>query len=197
MTLQQFINTHNGKYVDFDGYYGAQCMDLAQFWSKAIGGPRLSGNAKDVINQTGWYSRMPTPQPGDLVIFHPNAGNGYYGHIAVFVSGDGNRFTSFDQNYPTNSPCHLQAHTGGEVMGYLRPKTLIGDTVDPALKKKYDFYIAWLAYQLYLGRTPATTEEALLRQNLPPEQAIEEIRKYAIPNADRTKIEQIRSILNS
>ena len=33
MTYQEFKSKYDGKYVDYDGYYGYQCWDLAQFLS--------------------------------------------------------------------------------------------------------------------------------------------------------------------
>jgi hypothetical protein len=49
-------------------------------------------------------------------------GIGPYGHIAIFVNGDVNSFTSFDQNYPIGSPCKLVNHNYNNVIGWLRAK---------------------------------------------------------------------------
>jgi len=126
MTLQEFINANNGKGLDFDGAYGYQCVDLAQFWSRELGGPRFTGNAKDIFGQApAFYDSIPNtpsgvPQAGDIMIWGTKVGP--YGHIAVFIDGDVNRFRSFDQNWPVGSICHVQSHDYFGVVGWLRKK---------------------------------------------------------------------------
>lgn len=48
-TLEQYLTARLGTFPDFDGYYGAQCMDGAQMFNRdCVGGPPLVGNAVDV-----------------------------------------------------------------------------------------------------------------------------------------------------
>src|SRR5664280_1802907 len=55
--FDQFFAENNGKFRDFDNAYGAQCVDLVQFWSQAIGGPRFTGDfAKDMYKQSPFYT---------------------------------------------------------------------------------------------------------------------------------------------
>lgn len=135
--LQDFINAHNGQFLDFDGAYGAQCVDLVQFWSQKLGGPRLSGNAVDLQGQTHggffrWIANTPdgVPRAGDIMVWGEYApfGISQYGHTSIFVSGDVNQFTSFDQNWPTGHACAEVHHANyGGVLGWLQPVCL-----DPA-----------------------------------------------------------------
>lgn len=169
MSLQDFIARYTGKSADFDGYYGAQCVDLAQFYAKELGAPRFWGNAKDIAGQTqGWWTWIPntaggSPNPGDVVIWDGRVGGGA-GHIAIAVSGNKNGFTSFDQNWPTNSLPHLQAHDYYAVVGWLRPKTAIS-TGGNALPWSDDQYLPYaedharLAYQTHMGRRPTRDEQ--------------------------------------
>lgn len=139
MTAQDFFNKYNNKGIDFDKFYGFQCMDLAEQYNKeVVGAPRLGGNAADVWNNypKGHYDRIANtpngvPQKGDIVIWS-KALNGF-GHIAVFNSGNVMTFTSFDQNWPTGSVCHLQNHNYNYVLGWLRPKKLVKPTGDDVL----------------------------------------------------------------
>lgn len=124
MNLQQFTNKYNGKYVDFDGYYGAQCVDLVQFWSKELGGPRFSGNAADIAGQTGGFYTWHTsgvPSPGSIVVFKREPANGNAGHIAIVLDADSRGITTLDQNYPTGSPTRTNRHTYAKVLGWLTP----------------------------------------------------------------------------
>ena len=134
MTLTDFITRYNGKYVDTDGAYGGQCMDLMhQYCVEVLGIQDLSVLAAPSA-QAVWNSfstvkghelfekieNTPTgvPQEGDIMFWV----NLPYGHVAVFHDGDVNSFKSFDQNYPTGSPCHIQNHTYANVGGWLRFK---------------------------------------------------------------------------
>jgi len=128
MTLQEFINKYNGKFVEAGGSAGAenQCVDLAnQYIVEVLGLPKiLWANAKDFPSRAGdkydWIPNTLTavPQSGDLMIW----GFGAYGHIAIFVEGNVLSFKSFDQNYPLNSVSHIQKHNYKNVSGWMRPK---------------------------------------------------------------------------
>lgn len=126
MTLQQFIEKWNGQYLEVAGPTAVnQCVDLANAYIRdVLGLPMIEWtNAKDFPAKGGnlytYVQNTPTgvPQEGDLVIW-----DGEYGHIAIFIEGDANSFRSFDQNYPTGTPCHVQNHTYANVLGWLHAK---------------------------------------------------------------------------
>lgn len=128
MTFKEFKNLFDGTLVDFDAYYSAQCVDLVQFWSRAIGGQRFWGNAKDIINQPGAIYTVvknnPTnvPQEGDIVVLSGNY-NGGYGHVGIATGkGDINSFEMFEQNDPTYSKCQNKTYNYKFVTGWLHKK---------------------------------------------------------------------------
>lgn len=137
MNINDFVSQNNGKYLDFDGAYGAQCVDLVQYWCQSLNGPRLSGNAVDLSGQTHngffrWIENTPAgvPRAGDIMVWGEYApfGISQYGHTGVFIEGDVNSFRSFDQNWPTGHPCGVVNHVNyGGVLGWLQPVCL-----DPA-----------------------------------------------------------------
>ena len=43
MYIIDFFNKYNGKYVDTDGMYGAQCMDLYNKYQEEVMGVRPKG----------------------------------------------------------------------------------------------------------------------------------------------------------
>lgn len=109
MTYKEFVNKYNNKYTDFDGYYGAQCWDLAQrYFTEVLNLPSsiLSGcgNVKnmlvkpkiDVLLQ--YFDEVPTNQmvQGDVCIWSSN-------HIAIFDHYDGSCWY-FSQN---PNPCKI------------------------------------------------------------------------------------------
>lgn len=104
MTYQEFKNKYNGKYIDFDGYYGPQCWDLAQFYfSEVLNLPSsiLSGCGQvknmlvrpkiDVLRT--YFNEVPVNSmcPGDVCIWSTN-------HIAIFDHWDGRQNWYFSQN---------------------------------------------------------------------------------------------------
>lgn len=134
MTFEDFLIKWNGRFIDFDGAYGPQCMDLMhQYIVEVLGltdGRILAAPAaKDVFNNFDtivgreYFEKIantPTgvPQEGDIVLWE----TGTWGHVAIFIEGDVNKFNSFDQNYPVGSPCHIQSHTYSGCLGWLRFK---------------------------------------------------------------------------
>lgn len=129
--FQQFLNTYNGKYVDYDGAYGNQCFDLVNKWSTTLGYRPFGGlYASGIYSQPqGNYSQIPNsptavPQAGDIIVWNNRYGGGF-GHTGIATGeGDTNYFVSFDQNYPTGSPSKPVRHSYDGVIGWLRPNKL-------------------------------------------------------------------------
>lgn len=146
ITLSAFLARNNGKYLDFDHAYGAQCVDLVQCYLRdVLGDPPLGGNA---INEFGedsphwvWVRNNPNnpkqlPPRGAVMIWGPDAriGTGVYGHTAVVIASDTNGFNSFDQNWPLNAPCHNVRHSYLGIIGWGIPRTLIKPPLPPSVK---------------------------------------------------------------
>ena len=158
MIFEDFKNKYNGKGIDYDGYYGFQCMDLAHQYATEVVGHDFAPApaAKDVWNQNiDGYDKIansPTgvPQKGDIVIW--GTAIGAYGHIAIFDNGDANSFTSFDQNWPLGSLCHLQQHNYTGVLGWFHPKVTQSDlsTELEELRKARDDN--WNLYQAEIAK---------------------------------------------
>ena len=162
MTFTEFLSILNGEYKETAGTDAHnQCVDLANAYIKyVLGLPVIEyTNAKDFPSKAGtdydYILNTPTgvPLEGDLVIW-----GGTYGHIAIFLEGDSNRFTSFDQNYSTGSPCHVQEHNydSPKVLGWLHPKNppLSDETLINELRadrdKNWNLYQGALSKQIEL-----------------------------------------------
>jgi cell wall-associated NlpC family hydrolase len=137
MTFQQFLDRYNGAYIDYDGAYGYQCVDLMRQYIKDVFGvnPYIAlppnSSAKQIYKAYTFstpYKKIantPTaiPKNGDIIFwgYYPGV-TGWAGHVAIVV-GDGasvNNFISFDQNWPSRTACHRQLHNYKGVMGWLR-----------------------------------------------------------------------------
>jgi len=133
MTLEEFITKYNGKGIDFDNYYGFQCMDLYRQYVKEVlnlpQSPAVPG-AKDVWttylkDNYDRFDNSPTAVPikGDIIIW--GVGAGTYGHIAICTDANINDLKSFDQNWPVGSVCHIQPHNYTNILGWLRAKPVV------------------------------------------------------------------------
>lgn len=133
MSVDEFFNKYNGRYIDYDGSYGYQCKDLFSAYNEeVVGNPGyVKGNARNIYHNapSQYYNKVSSPQKGDVVVWNI----GPYGHIAIYNKKNIIGFTSFDQNMPGGSPCHFQWHTFSGIIGYLRPK--LNNKEDNFLKK--------------------------------------------------------------
>ena len=138
MIFDQFITKWLGKKADWDNAYGGQCVDLFRFYINEVLGksqPKGVTGAADFwtafdsdpnLNKTfDKITNTPTgvPQKGDCVIWNKKAGGGF-GHVAIFIEGTTNSFTSLDQNWPTLSKVTKTKHDYINVLGWFRPKSL-------------------------------------------------------------------------
>lgn len=146
MTFDEFLAKYQNKSNDFDGYYGAQCFDLFQFYNRdVVGAPFVTGaGAKDIWNTypKDFYERIdntPTayPKKGDVIIW--GSAYGPYGHVAV-ASEDGNpqtdSFTVLSQNDPAGVPSIYKTYTSWVgVLGWIRPKPKAEDPLQACLRQ--------------------------------------------------------------
>ena len=182
MTLNEFIDKYLGKKVDYDGYYGGQCVDLyRQYVEDVLGFPQSPGvgGASEIWGSaSGKYydfivnGLYDVPERGDIVVWDRGVGGGF-GHVAIYLFGDVNSFTSLDQNWPTLDKVTKTKHNYTNVIGWLHPKEnmpdddfgdmvykstqhdetckyIWGDDVDPRQKSSKDIqqYIGGLKSQI-------------------------------------------------
>lgn len=155
MTTQDFIAKYTGKKLDWDKAHGGQCVDLfrfyvnevlklsqpkgvvgaADFWTGYDSDPILKDNFIKIANTPDGV-----PQEGDVMIWNKKAGGGF-GHIAVFIKGNSNAFTSFDQNWRAINVCEPTEHNYTNVYGWLRPKeSSMGNELETCLADRLKFW---------------------------------------------------------
>ena len=131
-TFDGFMQEWSGRYINYPGGTGtAQCMDLMhQYTLEVLGFDALHAATayNAYVAGDSRFDKIPNtptgiPLKGDLVFWNSSLpGSGGAGHVAVFIQGDLNQFTSFDQNFPTGSAPHVQSHSYNYVVGWLHPK---------------------------------------------------------------------------
>jgi hypothetical protein len=129
MNLDEYIEWRKGKYIDRDGMYGYQCMDLwREYVAMVLKLPQSAGvlSAADVWSHylIEHYDRIPYapglyPAKGDIVIWDysedlPD------GHIAISTASDPAHPVCFSQR--PNKPDIVEYPSYVGVLGWIRPK---------------------------------------------------------------------------
>ena len=109
MTLDKFVKQYEGKKVDYDGYYGAQCVDLVRLYIRLVWDlpqPQNIISAYEAytrwlrcgngFNEISWKSLTKIAR-GDIVVFPPTDTNSY-GHIAIVLDVADEEVLCFEQN---------------------------------------------------------------------------------------------------
>lgn len=134
MNYDEFINTYNGKAIDYDGGYGVQCVDLIKLYLDKVFGIKIGaiGNAEAYYRRYNEvaalknnftriaYSKGFIPQKGDICVW--GTGLNKYGHVSIAIEG-GNveSFYSYDQNWG-GKEMRKVLHIYNNFLGVLRPK---------------------------------------------------------------------------
>ena len=129
----QWVKNQNGKALDYDGYYGAQCVDLIMYYYKYLVGYNVSGNAVDYQWNdlpSGWY-RNSSPEAGAIVVWGAGAymgksghyADGTYGHVGIVSNVNGGNIDYYDQNsYQYGQTVGLHTgHAANSAATYIHP----------------------------------------------------------------------------
>lgn len=154
-----------GQHYDFDGSYGAQCYDLANYVGQFFGITMWGYYAKDIVADNPRLYQLALVKPydgqletGDMVIFGPAYGN-YAGHVAFYGSGDPAWATCIDQNHPLGSgvtehtfsiinlnPTHIvrfynqEGYSAGGTKSTNQPGTISGNDTTKTKSRTYQFW---------------------------------------------------------
>ena len=123
----KWVYSQEGKSLDYDGAYGAQCVDLIKYYYAYFGQASYArGNGCDYVTNAlpnGWIRIKNTadfvPEPGDIAVWGTELS--HYGHVAIILSADSHSFVSMDQNWPSGSACKQVTHTYNKFWGVIRP----------------------------------------------------------------------------
>lgn len=135
MTLIDFVNKYLGQAVDFDGAYGAQCVDLYRQYCQdvlSVGHTGAVNGAKDLVEKYNLLARekdafcllkeKPAIKKGDVLVWGATKTN-LFGHVAICVAPqDYNLVLVFEQNGIANDK--LNAEGKKQQGAYLKERTL-------------------------------------------------------------------------
>ena len=95
-----WLQEQEGRSIDYDGYFGAQCVDLIMAYYKYLIGYNVGGNGDDYATNTlpsGWTrTKNGQPQKGDILVY---AGGTGAGHIAIYESDNVTWHQNYDGQY--------------------------------------------------------------------------------------------------
>lgn len=142
--VRGWANTVNGRDLDEDGGYGAQCVDLILHYIRVVHGEaHLRGHgvalADNLISQRGWTRIAVNDrliQAGDVISLGPAP----YGHVMVALGpATGGRLRIVDQNSrgtgdkPVGGTEIRTVTLGDNIVAIARPPKYVGATSEPVV----------------------------------------------------------------
>ena len=125
-----WARSQNGKSLDYDGEYGAQCVDLIMYYYQYLGVSSPGGDARDYRSNSlpsGWqrinyYSGL-VPNPGDICVWGPYQGpaSSEFGHVGIVISGNSTTFNSVEQNVSGQYVEAISNRSTSSVACFIRP----------------------------------------------------------------------------
>ena len=102
-TMVNWAKDNVYKWIDMDGMYGAQCVDLTMAYVKNFADFQIYGNAIDYLTNPippGWrryFKGDDEIAPGDIAIWHWGDWD-KFGHVGIVIEVNGGTITSVEQN---------------------------------------------------------------------------------------------------
>lgn len=134
MNIYEFLNKYVGSKIDFDGAYGAQCVDLFRQYCKDVlqiphtgaveGAKDLFLNYSKMEGEKLYFDRVNKGnfQFGDVVVWNSTEGN-KYGHVAIFISEvNYETILVFEQDGVRQDGARFKTRSKKNMLGVLRFK---------------------------------------------------------------------------
>lgn len=136
MTLDEFVEKYNGKKIDYDGHYGAQCVDVFRQYCKdvlaiphtggVVGAAELYTKYDTMPLEQKYFERVPykagmLPEAGDVVVFGATQTN-QYGHVAIVLDASSEAIAVFEQDGFAQDGAHVGSWSYRRVLGFLRKR---------------------------------------------------------------------------
>lgn len=134
MTLKEFVQKYNGKKVDFDGAFGAQCVDLFRQYCAEVLNIEHTGSVEgakdlflryDILSKEQKYfmrckeTSHPKYKAGDVLVWNSTPSNPY-GHVAILLSEMSGDLLVFEQNGIKQDGAKIMLKTKENLLGALR-----------------------------------------------------------------------------
>ena len=133
MKLEEFIKKNIGKKIDYDGRFGAQCVDLFRQYCKDVlciphtggveGAKDLFINYEKLEKEKRYFSKITGTSfiPGDVAIWAESSTN-KYGHVAIIVGTINDDLIVFEQDGFKQDGAKIVLRSTDRLLGALRKK---------------------------------------------------------------------------
>ncbi len=129
-----WVKSKLGQSIDYDGKYGAQCVDLIYAYYNYLGVPVVYGNGGDFSwNELpiGWNRYQGVqPQKGDILVYTDNS----YGHVAIYESDRVTYHQNLDYIKYVRQPGYSYNGLNSPYWGVVRPD-FKNDTQAPVINE--------------------------------------------------------------
>lgn len=133
--IDDFVTKYKDKTKGYptDSSFNGECLSITKLCIHEVFGINAPPSGSN--SAYGYWTNFPSPLPtlfkkvqntptnipfkGCIPIWNTSVGGGY-GHISIFISGDVNAWTGFEQNW-NGRHAHLQAHDYSNIVGWLEP----------------------------------------------------------------------------
>ena len=167
----KWVYAQEGKFLDYDGAYGAQCVDLIKYYYAYFGKASYAkGNGADYVSNAlpdGWTRIKNTadfvPEPGDIAVWGTELSKN--GHVAIVLSADVHSFVSMDQNWPSGSACKQVTHTYKNFWGIIRPNFRGSSSVSHQTNAAYSGFVPFKSYAANTGNISVYNESGTKYSN--------------------------------
>lgn len=134
MRIDEFCTIKTREKVDFDGAFGAQCVDLFRQYSKDVlglphtgaveGARQLFEDYEKLPLEKQFFERIPgtveNAKTGDVVIWGMSPSN-KYGHVAIVLGVvDENNLLVFEQDGFAQDGAKIKIRSKNNLLGFLR-----------------------------------------------------------------------------
>ena len=133
MKINEFINKYLGKKLDYDGAYGAQCVDLFRQYSKDVlnipvhtgaveGAKDLYVNFYAMPKMAQYFIRFNHEKErkyGDVIIWNKTAANPY-GHVAIYIADTPEGILVLEQDGFLQDGVKISIKSEFNILGILR-----------------------------------------------------------------------------
>jgi len=121
-TIKEYFDKAFGNYIDFDGKFGTQCVDLTRDYVKFI-------ECQQSLPVVGAYQlRFPDfyevtdPNAGDIIIVNKSSSNPY-GHTAIILFASNENIVVLQQDgFNQNLPAHVKVLPKNDNIRYYRKR---------------------------------------------------------------------------
>ncbi len=186
-----WAKSQEGQSLNYDGVFGAQCVDLIAYYYSYLGHITPGGNAIDYASNqlpSGWTRVYGDYHAGDIAVWYANHScsscyTGVNGHIGIITDVGTTTFNTIDQNGPNNK-------------GYCKANTYPISALKCAIRPDFSNVVAYNPFSSASASNISNTN-AQINAELSSVQYVTEGGFFISKSADMSNHTQVKETLNT